>query len=164
MENEKEKLEKLREIIGEILYGINSDFKYRGHGNNLGMWSTSDEDELKWTVLEKPDGPDEIDLAMFRVTVYLPNRFGIQIKVEMFPCSIYEWDFNDAKNIRNRVLVTVLRESLLKQLGNGAFEPKKLKREKVKEVLLSFRRSLRQTCSDLDSECIKSSMTTFDYV
>ena len=28
MENEKEKLEKLREIIGEILYGINSDFKY----------------------------------------------------------------------------------------------------------------------------------------
>ena len=53
MENEKEKLEKLREIIGEILYGINSDFKYRGHGNNLGMWSTSDEDELKWTALEK---------------------------------------------------------------------------------------------------------------
>lgn len=92
MENEKEKLEKLREIIGEILYGINSDFKYCGHGNNLGMWSTSDEDELKWTVLEKPDGPDEIDLAMFRVTVYLPNRFGIQIKVEMFPCSIYEWE------------------------------------------------------------------------
>ena len=83
MGNEKEKLEKLREIIGEILYGINSDFKYCGHGNNLGMWETSDEDELKWTVLEKPDGPDEIDLAMFRVTVYLPNRFGIQIKVEM---------------------------------------------------------------------------------
>ena len=37
------------------------------------------------------------------------------------------------------MLVTVLRESLLKQLDNGAFEPKKLKREKVKEVLLSFR-------------------------
>lgn len=50
-------------------------------------------------------------------------------------------DFNAAKNIRNRVLVTVLRESLLKQLDNGAFEPRKLKREKVKEVLLSFRRS-----------------------
>ena len=31
-------------------------------------------------------------------------------------------DFNAAKNIRNRVLVTVLRESLLKQLDNGAFE------------------------------------------
>ena len=67
-------------------------------------------------------------------------------------------DFNAAKNIRNRVLVTVLRDSLLKQLDNGAFEPKKLKCEKVKEVLLSFRRSLRQTCSDLDSECIKSSI------
>lgn len=54
-------------------------------------------------------------------------------------------DFNAAKNIRNRVLVTVLRESLLKQLDNCAFEPRKLKREKVKEVLLSFRRSLSKT-------------------
>ena len=70
-------------------------------------------------------------------------------------------DFNAAKNIRNRVLVTVLRESLLKQLDNGAFEPKKLKREKVKEVLLSFRRNLQETAR---SECIESSLTTFDYV
>lgn len=69
-------------------------------------------------------------------------------------------DFNAAKNIRNRVLVTVLQESLLKQLDNGAFEPKKLKREKVKEVLLSFRRSLAKQ----GSECIKGSLTTFDYV
>ena len=51
-------------------------------------------------------------------------------------------DINAAINIKNRVTVTVLRESLLKQLGNGAYEPKKLKREKVKEVLLSFRGSL----------------------
>ena len=70
-------------------------------------------------------------------------------------------DFNAAKNIRNRVLVTVLRESLLKQLDNGAFEPRKLKREKVKEVLLSFRRNLQYTAR---CECIESSMTTFDYV
>lgn len=70
-------------------------------------------------------------------------------------------DFNAAKNIRNRVLVTVLRESLLKQLGNGAFEPKKLKREKVKEVLLSFRRNLQETAR---SECRESSMTAFDYI
>ena len=55
-------------------------------------------------------------------------------------------DFNAANNIRNRVLVTVLRESLLKQLDNGAFEPKKLKRERVKEVLLSFRRGLARDC------------------
>ena len=61
----------------------------------------------------------------------------------------------------NRVLVTVLRESLLKQLDNGAFEPKKLKREKVKEVLLSFRRNLQETAR---SECKESSVTTFDYV
>ena len=69
-------------------------------------------------------------------------------------------DFNAAKNIRNRVLVTVLQESLLKQLDNGAFEPRKLKREKVKEVLLSFRRSLQ----NVGSECTESSVTTFDYV
>ena len=51
-------------------------------------------------------------------------------------------DFNAANNIRNRVCVTVLRNMLLKQLDNDAFEPKKLKREKVKEVLLSYRTSL----------------------
>ena len=70
-------------------------------------------------------------------------------------------DFNAAKNIRNRVLVTVLRESLLKQLDNGAFEPKKLKRDKVKEVLLSFRRNLQKNAR---SECTEISMTTFDYI
>ena len=69
-------------------------------------------------------------------------------------------DFNAAKNIRNRVIVTVLRESLLKQLDNGAFEPRKLKREKVKEVLLSFRRSLQA----IGGECTNCSVTTFDYV
>ena len=59
-------------------------------------------------------------------------------------------DFNASKNIRNRVLVTVLRNTLLKQMDNGAFEPKKLKRERVKEVLLSFRRTLQSTAR---SEC-----------
>ena len=59
------------------------------------------------------------------------------------------------------MLVTVLRESLLEQLGNGAFEPKKLKREKVKEVLLSFRRNLQDNAR---SECIEGSLATFDYV
>ena len=67
-------------------------------------------------------------------------------------------DFNAAKNIRNRVLVTVLRESLLKQLDNGTFEPRKLKREKVKEVLLSFRRNLQRTAR---YECIGSGLSTF---
>lgn len=70
-------------------------------------------------------------------------------------------DFNAATNIRNRVFVTVLRESLLKQLDNGAYEPKSLKREKVKEVLLSFRRTLQEKAR---SECRKGSMNTFDYV
>ena len=69
-------------------------------------------------------------------------------------------DFNAAVNIRNRVLVTVLRESLLKQLDNGAYEPRKLKREKVKEVLSSFRKHLQNA----GSECIKKELNTFEYV
>ena len=69
-------------------------------------------------------------------------------------------DFNAAKNIRDRVLVTVLRDKLLKQLDNGAFEPKKLSRDKVKEVLLSFRGSLPL----VGSECKESRHTTFGYV
>ena len=67
-------------------------------------------------------------------------------------------DFNAAKNIRNRVLVTVLRDALLKQLDNGTFEPRKLKHEKVKEVLLSFRRNLQRTAR---YECIGSGLSTF---
>ena len=69
-------------------------------------------------------------------------------------------DFNAAKNIRNRVLVTVLRDKLLKQMDNGAYEPKTLRRDKVKDVLLSFRRILPK----VGSECIESGTTTFDYV
>ena len=70
-------------------------------------------------------------------------------------------DFNAAINIRNRVCEAVLRNALLKQLDNGAFEPKKLKRENVKDVLLSFRRNLQKT---VGSERGGSSLTTFDYV
>jgi hypothetical protein len=94
------------------------------------------------------------------------NSFDIYIKQIIFIFECIECgykdnaDFNAAKNIRNRVLVTVLRELLLKQLDNGAFEPRKLKREKVKEVLLSFRRSLQ----NVGSECTESSVTIFDYV
>lgn len=69
-------------------------------------------------------------------------------------------DFNAANNIKNRVVLTVLRDKLLKQLDNGAYEPKKLQREKIKEVLLSLRRNLQ----NVGSECIESNMTTFDYV
>ena len=70
-------------------------------------------------------------------------------------------DFNAAINIRNRVGEAVLRNALLKQLDNGAYEPRKLKREKVKEVLLSFRRTLQENAR---SEYRENKMTTFDYV
>ena len=46
-------------------------------------------------------------------------------------------------------------------MDNGTFKPKKLKREKVKEVLLSFRRNLQEMAR---SECTESSATTFNYI
>ena len=70
-------------------------------------------------------------------------------------------DFNASVNIRNRVTVTVLRDLLLKQLGNGAYEPRKLQRDKVKEVLLSFRRNLQES---VGSECAEGGSTIFEYV
>ncbi len=48
-------------------------------------------------------------------------------------------DHNASVNIRNRVGEAVLRNKLLKQLGNGAYEPKKMSKDKVKDVLLSYR-------------------------
>lgn len=69
-------------------------------------------------------------------------------------------DYNAANNIKNRVVLTVLRDKLLKKLDNGVYEPKKLQRDKVKEVLLSFRRDLQK----VGSECIESGLTTFEYV
>jgi transposase len=50
-------------------------------------------------------------------------------------------DHNASVNIENRVGVAVLRNKLLKQLDNGTYEPKKLKRDKVRDVLLSYRTS-----------------------
>ena len=44
--------------------------------------------------------------------------------------------------------VTVLQQKLLKQRDNKTFEPKRLKREKVKEVLLSYRTSLSKGRED----------------
>ena len=69
-------------------------------------------------------------------------------------------DYNAANNIKNRVVLTVLRDKLLKKLDNGAYEPKKLQRDKVKEVLLSFRRSLQKVGSKYGG----CGMTTFDYI
>ena len=71
-------------------------------------------------------------------------------------------DHNASVNIKNRVTVTVLRDSLLKRLGNGAYEPRKLKREMVKDVLLSFRISLMNKSDSERSE--NNKLNTFDYV
>ena len=61
-------------------------------------------------------------------------------------------DVNAAVNIKNRVEEAVLRQSLLKQLGNGAYEPKRIKRDKVKEVLLSYRTNLNGREFELEKD------------
>ena len=58
-------------------------------------------------------------------------------------------DHNATINIKNRVGVTVLRNRLLKQLGNGAYEPKKMSKDKVKDVLLSYRTSINHNVENL---------------
>ena len=47
-------------------------------------------------------------------------------------------DINSAINIKNRVCVTVLCNSLLKKKDNGAFEPKNINFNGVRSVLLSY--------------------------
>jgi IS605 OrfB family transposase len=70
-------------------------------------------------------------------------------------------DHNAAINIEKRVSSTVLRTNLLKQskLGNGTYEPKILKREKVKEILLSFRYN---PPLKVDRDIVN--MNNFDYI
>jgi transposase len=53
-------------------------------------------------------------------------------------------DLNASVNIRNRVVLTVLRDELLEKstFGNGSYVPQSLSRERVKEILLSLRKHL----------------------
>lgn len=69
-------------------------------------------------------------------------------------------DHNAAINIENRVSSTVLRTNLLKQskIGNGSYEPRILKRDKVKKILLSFRYNPLK----VDMDMVKAN--TFNYV
>lgn len=52
----------------------------------------------------------------------------------------YNADLNAAINIKNRVCLTVLNNKLLKESKNsdGTFIPKKITRDKVKEILSEF--------------------------
>ena len=69
-------------------------------------------------------------------------------------------DINAAINIKNRVSSTVLKKNLLKQtkIGNETYEPKPLKRETVKEILLSLRYNSPKVSRDIIQ------INTFEYV
>jgi len=55
----------------------------------------------------------------------------------------------------------VLRDKLLKQKDNGSYEPRDLKKDEVKKVLLSFRGNLQQNAG---SECVQSAKDGFEHV
>ena len=144
--------------------GDNGDINYNRKGSFLGLSSLKQEVEH---IARK------YDIAVSTVQASYTSKMcpicgciedGNRSNQETFECVECGYkdnaDFNAAKNIRDRVLVTVLRDKLLKQLDNGAFEPRMLSRDKVKEVLLSFRRSLPK----VGSECTGSRMTTFKNV
>lgn len=63
-------------------------------------------------------------------------------------------DHNSAINILNRVLLTVLRQKLLKlnKIDDGTFEPKKLKVSEVKDALLSLRPNIYKNVEILHTE------------
>lgn len=58
-------------------------------------------------------------------------------------------DHNAAVNIENRVSVTVLRSRLLKQLDNGTYKPLKMSKDKIKDVLLSYRTNNQKVVENL---------------
>lgn len=79
-------LNKLRNEISFMLDESFGVFEYRGCGANVGVWETKDTERL-----EKPIG-DSYWLSKFRLWVFQPTQYGIQIKVEIFLNSVYEWE------------------------------------------------------------------------
>ncbi len=88
----------IRNNVSKILEENFPAFKYKGHGNNIGVWETED-----FQSLTKPFG-DSFWSGRFRIWVFVPNQQGQQIKIEVFLISVCEWetafegyikDFND---------------------------------------------------------------------
>ena len=76
----------LRNIFLRYMDEYFPEFEYKKHGANIGLWETNDSVHLV-----KPIN-DSISPAKFRILIFLPNRYGISVKVEMFPHSVYEWE------------------------------------------------------------------------
>jgi len=75
-----------RESVDALLQETFPDLKYHGHGNNIGIWETDDMLDLT-----KPIG-DSYWYAKFRLWVFIPNSYGMQIKVEAFIIHVCEWE------------------------------------------------------------------------
>jgi hypothetical protein len=98
------KYDEIRNTIIKILDDNFGIFTYTGHGVNIGIWETKDFQDM-----EKPIGSSWWT-AKYRLWVFIPDKYGMQIKVEMFFMSVYEWesmfegyieDVNDIKKILN---------------------------------------------------------------
>ena len=76
----------IRECVTTMLNKEFGTFIYKGHGANLGVWETEDFQELT-----KPMG-SSFWSGKFRLWVFVPFYQGIQIKIETYLISVYEWE------------------------------------------------------------------------
>lgn len=97
------KYDEIRSSVSKLLDDNFNVFTYNGHGMNIGVWETEDFQDL-----EKPIG--SYSTAKYRVFVFIPNTYGLEVKVELNFLSVYEWetlfegyieDINDIKKILN---------------------------------------------------------------
>ena len=80
------KYDNIRSNVTQMLKEEFTGFEYKGHGANIGVWETTDFQDL-----EKPFG-DSYTLAMFRILVFIPIGYGMNIKIEILLPSVGEWE------------------------------------------------------------------------
>ncbi len=100
-------IKEIRESFREYMAENFPEFEYKGNGMNVGVWEMPDTVHLVRPI------DDSISPARFRIFVFLPNRYGQCIKVEMFPHSVYEWEcvfegYIERKEDISRILITQL--------------------------------------------------------
>jgi len=81
-------------IFDKVKLQLDSDtrFKYRGHGANLGIWSTSEmvKDDIEFYDFKKDVAHK--GFGAVRIWVYEENQDGLNIKIEIYVPSWCDWD------------------------------------------------------------------------
>ena len=102
------KIKDLRNSISVLLTQHYPCFEYKGHGMNIGFWETPEMVNMTKTI------GSFVCMARFRISVFIPTKDGMQIKVEMFAHSVYEWETMFEGYIKD---ISELKHILSFQLG-----------------------------------------------